>query len=76
MKGTANMKSFMILVTVAIFGQILAFTIADHFFRYAETLVPEGAVGPLAPSFDLTTLNMSSIPTVYTSANKFYYKKI
>ena len=71
MKGDANMKSFMILVAVALFGQILAFTIADHFSEDAETIVRERVVDPLAPNSDLTTLNMSSIPTVYTSANGF-----
>jgi hypothetical protein len=77
MKGTPNMKSFMILVTVAIFGQIVAFIIAAHFSDLfsedPETLVPEQTVGPLAPS---STLNISSIPNVYGSANRFHYEKI
>ena len=76
MKGDANMKSFMILVAVALFGQILAFTTAEHFSEDAETIVRERVVDPLAPNSDLTTLNMSSIPTVYTSANRFLYKTI
>ena len=71
MKGDANMKSFIILVALALFGQILAFTIADHFSEDAETIVRERVVDPLAPNSDLMTLNMSSFPTVYTSANGF-----
>jgi hypothetical protein len=71
------MKSFMILVTVAIFGQIVAFIIADHFSdRFSEdteTVVPEQTVDPLAPS---STLNISSLPNVYGSANRFHYEKI
>jgi hypothetical protein len=77
MKGTPNMKSFMILVTVAIFGQIVAFIIAAHFSDLfsedTETLVPEQTVGPLAPS---SRLNISSIPNVYGSANRIHYEKI
>jgi hypothetical protein len=55
----------MILVAVAIFGQIVAFTIAthlsEHFSKDADTVLQEEAVGTLAPS---STLNMSAIPTV------------
>jgi hypothetical protein len=64
-KAAANMKSFMILVALAIFGQIVAFTIAahlsEHFSEDADTVLQEEAVGTLAPS---STLNMSAIPTV------------
>ena len=67
------MKSFMILVALALFGQILAFTVAEHFSEDAETetIARERVVDPLAPSSDQTTLNKSSISSVYTSANGF-----
>jgi hypothetical protein len=71
MKGTPNMKDFTILVAVAIFGQIVAFTIAAHFserlLEDADTLAQEEGADQIAPS---ATLDISSIPTVYSSANR------
>jgi hypothetical protein len=63
MKGTPNMKDFTILVAVAIFGQIVAFTIAANFSEHlsedADTLAQEEGADQIAPS----ATDISSIPT-------------